>query len=459
MMLVAPAQNHLTSKQKSLLAILPDSRRVALGLLIFVIPLNIDENFIVFPSPGGADGLTFGLVEIFMLVLLGITLTRHVQSNQIGALQFFPALLLPSLTILGFYFISMIYAQHLLWSLFDTFNFAKAILLYWIVANNIQRERDLRVVLVAFFAGILVQSILTTAINVNPALADALFRYKFGIAPPATNISADVTMRSGGSLGNTNHLGRYFGLLLPIAFTIFLTHRKNRLKNFAGCVALFGTVSLVNTLSRSAWAGFVFSLLIMAPLMLKYRLVSYRTLWLISFAGICLASFLFFSADILWTRLTGDDQGAAMTRITTAKVAWEIIKDYPFFGCGINNYGAMLSDYWIGEDTFTNRAAVHNNYLLYMAEIGIIGFAAIIWWLVAFARRITAAIKSKSRFYQAVAIGIMGGYSGMLLTSLTDKSYKENFSLLLTLWVLMAMTEAIIRMDRKLENNQTVTVF
>jgi len=168
-------------------------------------------------------------------------------------------------------------------------------------------------------------------------------------------------------------------------------------------------------------------------------------LWLLGVISLCVGVVLFFYGDVIWQRLTEDDHGSAMTRITTAKVAWAIIKDHPFFGCGINNYSAMLADYWIGEDTFTNKAAVHNNYLLYMAEIGIVGFTSVIWWLAAFGARIVRAMKSHSRFYAALAISFMGAYAGMLLESLSDKSYKENFSLLLILWTIMALTEAIIR--------------
>jgi O-antigen ligase len=421
--------------------LLRDRRRVVLAALVFVIPLNIDVNLIEKSSPGGADGLSFGLVEIALLLLLLITLLRSLNSKQTQPLQTFPALLLPSLAMLFFFMLSTINAVDLIWSAFDIVNFIKVILVFWLVANNVISNTDIQIVLLALFASVLVQSGIATAVNVNPAMNDLFLTFKLGVAGELTG----EVIRSGGSLGNANHLGRYLGLILPIAYIMLLTRQNRTLTIAAALTAIVGTLALINTLSRSAWIGLALSVLIMLPLMLRYRHISFRTLWLFGLAALFAVVLMIFFGETIWLRLTQDDHGSTMTRITTAKVAWAIIKDYPFFGCGINNYGAMLPAYWIGEDTFTNKAAVHNNYLLYMAEIGIIGFTAVLWWLVAFGARIAKAMRSANRFYSALAISFAGGYAGMLLESLSDKSYKENFSLLLILWTLMAITEAIIR--------------
>ncbi len=420
---------------------LPQRRRVILALLVFVFPLNIDINLIEKPSPGGADGLSVGLVELTLILLLLITMMRSVDAKKNGALRSFPVLLLPSLAMLMFFLISTINAADVMWSFFDITNFVKVILVFWLIANNVRNEADMRIVLLALFAGLLVQVIIATAVYINPMMNDVFLRLKLGVAG---DVSGDV-VRSGGSLGNANHLGRYLGLILPIAYMMVFTRHHRTLTLAAALVSIAGTLAIINTLSRSAWIGLVFSVLVMLPLMLKHRHINFRALWLLGAAAIFVAMLMILYGDIIWLRLTEDDHGSTWTRFTTAKVAFAIIKDFPFFGCGINNYGAMLPEYWIGEDTFTNKAAVHNNYLLYMAEIGLIGFSAVIWWLAAFGLRIAKAIKSADKFYSAIAIGFMGGYAAMLLESLSDKSYKENFSLLLILWTLMALTEAIIR--------------
>ncbi|MBN1478924.1 O-antigen ligase family protein [candidate division KSB1 bacterium] len=423
-------------------------RRLLLGLLVFVFPLNVDIYFIQQPSPGGADGLAVGLVDIFLFLLAMITLLRGINSNRARTLQFFPALLLPSIAILFFYLLSMLNAQDLLWSLFDTINLVKAILFYLIIANNIQTEKDVQVMLFALFFGMIVQAGIATAINIHPPVTEIFLRAKIGVAAEAkAGAAMGAFVRSGGSLGNANHLGRYFGLLLPLAYMIILVRQNRTLNLMAILAALCGTFAMISTLSRSAWLGLVFSLMIMSPLLFRYRVMSFRTLAVLGLSTMLGAFLLSLFANVIWMRLTHDDHGSLMSRFTTAQVAWAIIQDHPFFGCGINNYGAMLADYWIGEDTFTNKAAVHNNYLLYMAEIGLVGFTAVFWWLAAFGSRIFKAIKSVNPFFVAIAIGIFGGYAGMLLESLSDKSYKENFSLLLLIWAFMALIETIIRLN------------
>lgn len=426
--------------------LVPERRRVVLALLVFAIPLNIDINIVEKASSGGADGLSFGLVELLMLVLLVITVLRSLHEKQFGALNLFPVLLLPSLAMLLFFAISTINSADLLWSAFDIFNFTKVTLVFLLIANNVRNETDMQIILLALFGGLLVQVFVATVVTINPGMNDIFLQLKLGVTG---DIDVADVVRSGGSLGNANHFGRYLGLILPIAYMVVLTRQSRFLVFAAGLVSVIGTLAIINTLSRSAWIGLVCSVLVMLPLMLIHRHVTFRSILLIGAAGLIGVIVMTFYGETIWLRLTQDDHGSAMTRITTAKVAWDIIKDYPFFGCGINNYGAMLADYWIGEDTFTNKAAVHNNYLLYMAEIGCIGFTAVIWWLVAFGTRINKAMKSKNKFYSALAISFMGGYLGMLLMSITDKSYKENFTLLLTVWTLMALTEAIIRCGEK----------
>ena len=267
-MLVMPG--HIALSLIALLAggtiflLMPERRRLVLGLLVFVIPLNIDVNLIEQPSHGGADGLSFGMVEILMLLLLGLTVMRSAQFKQVGTLKFYPALLLPSLAMLSFFLISTINARDLWWSAFDIANFVKVIIFYLLLANNIQNETDMRVVLMALFCGLITQAGIATAINLNPAVTHLFLQLKLGVAGNVADLAAaNQFIRSGGSLGNANHLGRYFGLVLPVALMMLVTRQNRVLSIFASAAVLFGGLALINTLSRSAWIGLVFSLLVM----------------------------------------------------------------------------------------------------------------------------------------------------------------------------------------------------
>ncbi len=432
------------------IVLIPDARRFILGVLMFVIPLNADRNLMMHPSPGGADAYTIGLTDVLLFILLSITIVRLAQSKKAGEIELFPAILVPSLAMLAFFFLSLVAAKDLMWSSFDIINFCKAIIFFVVLGNNIRNEKDLSIVLGAALAGLFVQSMIIGWQSLSPEASFVL--QKFGLGAPAElqhfEMQASDLSRPGGTIGHCNHFARYVGLLVPVAIILALVQRK-QMSLFLTVIAVAASAALVNTLTRSSWIGLVLSLIVMLPAMLRFWHISFRVLGKLAAAGVIFLLLMAFFFRPIWGRIVSDDKGSANTRITTAKVALEIIQDYPITGCGINNYGSMMGDYWNAEDSFTRYAAVHNTYLLYAAEIGVLGFAVYIWLLIAFFLRIRRAMHSLKPFFSAVAIGIWGGYVAFLVTALTDKSYKENFTLLLVLWGLMAIVEAMNRMDNR----------
>ncbi len=428
------------------LAMVPNVQRFLLGLLIFAIPLNADYNFMLHPSPGGADAISLGLTDILLAILLGHWLIQTVKLKQPGAIRFFPAITWPTLALIVMSGISMLAAKDLLWSAFDLINFVKALLFFLFLANNLRKREDISFVLQAFFLGLLVQTLII-----------ALQYYKganiglMGLGEPSTILAFEMEMadiaRPGGTIGHCNHLARYVGLLLPIAYILSFVSKSRSQRWFAGLTSIAGTVALIYTLTRSSWMAFGLSIALMLPYMFVYRLFSLRILSKVAFSGLILAGLIAVFSQVIWGRLTTYDLGSARTRVTTAKVAWKIIQDHPLIGIGINNYGSVLPQYWSAEDRFTKRAAVHNTFLLYAAEIGLIGFGAFLWLIISFFLRIRKAMHSRSRYLTAVAIGVMGSFAGFMLAALADKSYKENFTLLLVFWGLAAIIEAIIRLD------------
>ncbi len=435
-------------------SVLPQTRQWLLTAMLFFYLLNIDETTMLKASPGGADGFALDLVDIFMVLLLVLTLVRTSRSKQLGELRFFPALMLPSLAMLVMMAISLVNAQDLWWSGFDLLNMAKTILFFFVLANNIRSRQDMNLVLIALFAGVIVQTAIAAAVTYNPEIMTLLKTVKVGGAEDldVAGAVANDFYRSGGTLGNANHLGRYFGLILPISLALALTRTDTRMNRIAVLISGIGMLGVINTMSRSAWVGIAFSFMMIVPLIFKHRHFTLRTFVKLGSALLVAALMLAVLWEPIYERITRPDNGSANTRITTAKVALRIIEDFPLFGCGINNYGAMLDEYWIAEDSFTRKAAVHNNYLLYAAETGLLGLTAYLWLLIAFFARLRRAMASPIKHYSVIAIGMFTAYGAYLLEALSDKSYKENYMLLLTFWALLAITEAIIRLSSEPSN-------
>ena len=435
-----------------LLVIVPDIRRFLLALLVFVIPLNIDYNFIWHPSPGGANALGITLVDVLMLFLLACWFVQASQTKIVGTIRFFPAISWPTLALIFFGLLSMLAASDILWSVNELVMYVRIFLFYLVLANNINNREDLVLVLNALFLGLLIQA---SFVTLQYYKGTTLGLYSIGIGEPPDvlefEMRASNIARPGGTIGLCNHVARYFGLLLPVALILSLTDRSRGIRWFSSIVSVVGIVALIYTLTRSSWLSLIFSVVVMTPFIFIRQLVNLRVIAKVSLACVVLILLILPFRGLIVGRMTEDDFGSAHTRITTSKVALKIIKDHPLIGVGINNYGGVLERYWDVNDRFTRRAAVHNTPLLYMAELGILGFIAYAWLLIAGFVRIKRAIYSHSKFLSAVAIGILGSFVGFFTSGLAGKANKENGVLLFVFWGLLAITEAINRMNAEHE--------
>ncbi len=433
------------------MAIVGKARRFVLALLVFTIPLNIDYNILFHPSPGGANAFTIGLTDIFLFVLICITLVNLLKYKHELYFSFFPAISLPVLGLFVFYLISMINSRDLLWSAFDMFSLFKVWLFFLFVANNLENKSDVKLVIAALSFGLLLQAFFVTLQFFNGQSMLNMLGLGASSKMLAFEMQSSMVNRPGGTVGHCNHLARYIGLLLPLTLVLALVSYRRSWRWFMSIVTLAGVIAMIFTLTRSSWIGLLGSVMVMVPVLFVWRLVNFRTITAMFAVSILFLLVIFAFKDVIWGRITSDDLGSAKTRLTTAKVAFNIIKDHPFIGVGINNYGSVLEQYWDAEDTFTRRAAVHNTYLLYMAEIGLLGFAVYLWLLVAFFARIKTAIKSRIKYFSAVAIGILGSFIGFLIMAFPDKSYKENITLLLVFFALAAIIEGMNRISSQNE--------
>ena len=434
-----------------ILVMIRDARRFLMGLLIFSIPLNADYNFFIHPSMGGADSISLGLTDILLLVLFIAWLFHVTRLKKGGEIRFFPNMSIPTLALIFLSVISMFVARDLLWSSFDIINFIKVFLFYFYLVNNIRNRSDLSVVLYALFLGLIAQTIIVAVqFFTGPQLG------LLGLGEARRLLSFEMEAanlaRPGGTIGHCNHLARYIGLLLPVSIVLSLTGETKFQRIFAGITSLTGLVALIYTLTRSSWIGLICSIIVMLFLVFKSRLLNMRTMSKISFAAVVFLLIIAAFGNVIWGRITTYDRGSTRTRWTTAKVAWDIIKDHPIMGIGINNYGAVIEEYWDSMDSFTRKSAVHNTYLLFWVELGIFGFGIFLWILFAFFQRIKRALHSHSRYYRIISIGLMGSLVGYLVAALGDKSYKENFTLLMIFWALAAVIEAVNRLNDESED-------
>ncbi len=442
-----------------MLMIVPDVRRFLLAGLILSLPLNADVNlFLQYGLLSGAHGLNFTLSDLLLLIAVLLWLLESARTKQVGAIRFYPKISWPTLGLIAMMAISLIPAQNRLWTLFDLFRFVKAYVLFLYLANNLRQRSDVRLVIQMLFIGVILQTVLSLwQINQWPGLAGLRL---FGIsAENGTAIKMDYfsTTRPGGTMESCNNLARFFGFLLPLAYVLSLRGETSSERWFARLTAVIGTVGIIYTLSRSTWIALIPSVLVLFPFMLSRRLLTLRIIRNLALMMMACMVVLLAFRDLIYDRIVSYDLGSGETRITSAQAAIRMIKANPVIGVGLNNYGNNAKYFYDGDEPRSRYWVVHNSYLLFAAEIGLVGFIFFLWFVLACFSSARRASLSRSKYLSAVALGVMSGWIGFFIAALADKSYKEFYVLVLTMWALAAVTEAVARLNQKYE--QTVVQY
>lgn len=101
-------------------------------------------------------------------------------------------------------------------------------------------------------------------------------------------------------------------------------------------------------------------------------------------------------------------------------VAWQIFKDYPLIGSGLDSFGIAFPAYDTWNGQFRLEYA-HNDYLQILSDAGILGFLCVVSFVyLLFKRSFRVIAESESRFLRNVAIGALAGCFGILIHSFFD---------------------------------------
>jgi O-antigen ligase len=186
--------------------------------------------------------------------------------------------------------------------------------------------------------------------------------------------------RLGGPIGDPNYFAEALIVLVPIAFNQIWAERSLILKAISVYVLLACIITIMLTYSRG---GFL-SLAIVAVALLFYRSPRLGELLLIASIGIIVLSYLPSKyterlktiIDVVSGQIDPREEASFRGRESAMLSAWNMFKDYPFFGVGANNYPIRYPAYasQLGIiTTSTDVSSPHNLYLEIAAETGLFG--------------------------------------------------------------------------------------
>ena len=259
-----------------------------------------------------------------------------------------------------------------------------------------------------------------------------------------------------------NHLGNV--LAFGILFLIFLTLsvRNMVMKLIIWSMIFVFSLGLIATISKGAWLGLLFGLIIGIILWFVFNIKNKKNNILIFKTLIVLFLFAVISIFIIQPKNINerfdlkvkDTEVSTMNRVILWKTSLKIIKEHPFFGVGLGNFGYVLEkDYktrFLNGETFSSAL---NNYLTLAAEAGI---PTLILYLIIIGYAIYLSIKSifsknnvdynlisENKYLQGfynffyindftlVKIGLLAGIISMLVFGLTTYTLTRVYSNLL----------------------------
>lgn len=322
------------------------------------------------------------------------------------------------------------------------------ILSYIVIVNSVQTRREMNgLIAVMLVAGM------------SEALLGLVQAYG-GIGPASFNVGGLLT-RAYGTIGAPNSFAGYINMSVPLALSLaayqwgkwfsvrgaaplaerfaFRSWRYLRGPILMSAVALVLFWTMVTTLSRGAWIGLAFGVLVMILSLGKraasaIRLLVAGVVLIVLLAGVgVLPSVVSDRFDQLVSQLSvfdprgvtpTPDNYAVVERMVHWQVAGNMFLSSPWTGVGIGNFNVLFTKFGVQGWPYS-RGHAHNYYLNLLAEVGIVGLTGyMIMLITAFAVGFRALRRVRDRgdtYGEAVVIGALG-----ILTTFAFHNFFEN---------------------------------
>jgi putative inorganic carbon (HCO3(-)) transporter len=179
-----------------------------------------------------------------------------------------------------------------------------------------------------------------------------------------------------------------------------------------------GSIALVITLSRGGWVGSILAVSAFSLFAcIRGRLPFAFTLG-VATSGIVLCTLC---GNLIWSRISGYDKGAAYSRLPVLRMASLVIADHPVIGVGVNNLAVAMKPY-AGSAAFRSGFVyvVHNRYVQVCAETGVLGLLTFLGFLAATLRNGWHAWKRDDPLLSPIALGLTAGVLGAMAHMMVD---------------------------------------
>jgi O-antigen ligase len=359
---------------------------------------------------GAIGGLNLSVTTLALAGLYGMWIAQSLlRPGAAPAPQIRAAL--PLLAYVGLTALSVTWARDAGLGWYETALLVQLALLFVYVASTIRTRAEVQFLVVVLLAGLVVESLLIAAAFHTGE--------SFNFAGLSThNSTFDARgFRPAGTLGSPNSAGAYLALMLLPAAAVLLTKLHPGTRILAGVALGAGLYALIVTQSRGSWMALAFGMLLLFGVAVRERwLTGSVAMWI----AVAVAVIGVLGGGLVLQRLTGDDQGAAESRVPLMRLAEKVIRDNPVLGVGANNFPVVIEEYAGPEMSGGFIYTVHNKYLLVWSEAGLAALVAFLWFLgSAFVRGWRCSLAGDP-LLSPLALGLTAAIAGRSVAMLVD---------------------------------------
>jgi O-antigen ligase/polysaccharide polymerase Wzy-like membrane protein len=416
------------------------SRRGKLVLLFaWIVSLTYNRQYFSFDAVAGDNGMQgpYWIVSDLFLVLLttiwlyeaAILKRRQEPRGPAVYWLFLPLATVGLLSSLG--------AERPDWSLYELLRAARVVVILLYVRCNFTRAAwwtaaAAMIFAAVFQAGLGIAEVATQRSGVSGVLGAATP----DIPEPFAQERFFGWFRATGTMNHPPNLACYFLLTIPLAVALGLAAPPLRTRAAAAAASLIALTGLACTLSRWPWMLAAVQVLLVVAALTALRLVPVRrTIAVLVIGGLAAATAIVPFSQLIVDRVTRDLDRSIAFRNGENDVALAMFADHPLIGVGLNNYSRHIARYgselsWALDfaDLAVKQvhvrfiAAPQNGFLLPLAETGLLGFAAFMFYL---GGALTVGLRSiaVSRGLQRAAlVGLVAGMLGVMAQEVFDYS-------------------------------------
>jgi len=229
-----------------------------------------------------------------------------------------------------------------------------------------------------------------------------------------------------GSYVNHNHYAGLMELLVPIPLVISLTrlaHEKERIAAGVAAAVMTGTIFLSG--SRGGMLAILVEFAVLGVLLARQRRGVRLAIGVGAFAIVLVGLLTWLGGKELTERVASVSIEARSElsggmRVSIDRDAFRMFRNKPILGWGLGTFPVVYPQYrTFYTNFFVNQA--HNDYLQLLAEMGFLGFATMVWFLIVLYRSALRKIGNwTSDLTGAVTLACTLGFTGILVHSLVD---------------------------------------